>query len=194
MSRVKKIEAKLYVADGPADAHLLRGLLESEGLTAFVRDDGMVPLQAVGFFKMETRPSVWVLADDEAQHERAQAIADGYRSGKRRPAEPAGDDALPVVRRDGRGPVHGLLELLDAPLPVASAPQKRRRTNSSPSETPDAPARMRGRKSRRGASGSLRYGPPPVDAAPAPAGVTGRARRAPAKRPRDPGGRPATGS
>ena len=89
---VKRIEAKLYVADGPADAHLLRGLLESEGLTAFVRDDGMVPLQAVGFFKMDTRPSVWVLADDEAQHERAQAIADGYRSGKRRPAEPAGDD------------------------------------------------------------------------------------------------------
>ena len=50
---VKRIEAKLYVADGPADAHLLRGLLEAEGLTAFVRDDGMVPLQAVGFFKME---------------------------------------------------------------------------------------------------------------------------------------------
>ena len=89
---MKKIEARLYVADGPADAHLLRGLLESEGLTAFVRGDGVVPLQAVGFFKMETRPSVWVLADDEVQHERAQAVADGYRSGKRRPAEPAGED------------------------------------------------------------------------------------------------------
>ena len=88
---MKTIEAKLYIADGPADAHLLRGLLESEGLTAFVRDDGMVPLQAVGFFKMDTRPSVWVLADDEAQHERAQAIADEYRSGKRRPTEPAGE-------------------------------------------------------------------------------------------------------
>ncbi len=88
---MKKIEAKLYIADGPADAHLLRGLLESEGLTAFVRDDGTVPLQAVGFFKMDTRPSVWVMADDEAQHRRAQAIADGYRYGKRRPAEPAGE-------------------------------------------------------------------------------------------------------
>lgn len=88
---MKTIEAKLYIADGPADAHLLRGLLESEGLTAFVRDDGMVPLQAVGFFKLDTRPSVWVLADDEAQHERAQAIADEYRSGKRRPAAPAGE-------------------------------------------------------------------------------------------------------
>lgn len=88
---MKRIEAKLYVADGPADAHLLRGLLEAEGLTAFVRDDGMVPLQAVGFFEMETRPSVWVLADDDAQHERAVAIAEGYASGKRRPAEPAGE-------------------------------------------------------------------------------------------------------
>ena len=87
---VKKIEAKLYIADGPADAHLLRGLLESEGLAAFVRDDGMVPLQAVSMFEMETRPSVWVLADDDNQYERAQAIADEYRSGKRRPAEPAG--------------------------------------------------------------------------------------------------------
>jgi hypothetical protein len=88
---VKRIEAKLYVADGPADAHLLRGLLEAEGLTAFVRDDGMVPLQAVGFFKMETRPSVWVLSDDDAQHERAVAIADGYASGKGRPAAAVGE-------------------------------------------------------------------------------------------------------
>ena len=89
---MKKSEAKLYVADGPADAHLLRGLLESEGLTAFVRNDGTVPLQAVGLFQMETRPSVWVFADDETQRERAQAIADEYRSGKRRSAEPVGDD------------------------------------------------------------------------------------------------------
>ena len=91
---MKKIEAKLYIADGPADAHLLRGLLESEGLTAFVRDDGTVPLQAVGFFKMDTRPSVWVMADDEAQHERARDIADSYASGKGRPAEPAGESWL----------------------------------------------------------------------------------------------------
>ena len=88
---VKEIEVKLYVADGPADAHLLRGLLESEGLTAFVRGDGTVPLQAVGFFKMDTRPSVWVLADDETRRERAQAIADQYRTGKRRQAEPVGE-------------------------------------------------------------------------------------------------------
>ena len=91
MGRVKKTEAKLYVAEGPADAHLLRGLLESEGFTAFVRNDGTVPLRAVGLFEMETLPSVWVLADDDAQHERAAAIAEGYASGKRRPPEPAGE-------------------------------------------------------------------------------------------------------
>ena len=41
MSDLKKV----YVARGPGDAHLLRGLLESAGIQAIVRGDDFVPLQ-----------------------------------------------------------------------------------------------------------------------------------------------------
>ena len=50
-----------------------------------------MPLEAVGLFEMETLPSVWVLAADDAQYERAAAIAAGYASGKRRLPEAAGE-------------------------------------------------------------------------------------------------------
>lgn len=49
-----------------AEAHLVKGLLESEGITAEVRDEmlagilGDIPL-------LQTRPSVWVREDDFAR-------------------------------------------------------------------------------------------------------------------------------
>lgn len=60
MSDLKKV----YVARGPGDAHLLRGLLESAGIQAVVRGDDFVPLQGGGLFHLETRPSLWVLDED----------------------------------------------------------------------------------------------------------------------------------
>ena len=72
MSDLKKV----YVARGPGDAHVLRGLLESEGIRVVVRGDDFVPLQGGGLFHVETRPSIWVL-DDELFH-RAVEIADDY--------------------------------------------------------------------------------------------------------------------
>ena len=78
MSDLKKV----YVARGPGDAHVLRGLLESEGVRVVVRGDDFVPLQGGGLFHVETRPSVWVLDDEHFQ--RAREIADDYarRSGE----------------------------------------------------------------------------------------------------------------
>ena len=70
---------KVYVARGPGDAHLLRGLLESAGIRVVVRGDDFVPLQGGGLFHVETRPSVWVLDDEDLP--RALAIVNDYRAG-----------------------------------------------------------------------------------------------------------------
>ena len=67
---------KLYVAANAADAHILRGLLEQEGIQAIVRGDDIVPLQGGNLFKMETRPSVWVFDDEHVA--RARELADDF--------------------------------------------------------------------------------------------------------------------
>ncbi len=64
---------KLCIVANVADAHLLTALLEQEGIAAVVRGDGFVPLQGGSLFRMETRPSVWVLDDDGL--ERAKELA-----------------------------------------------------------------------------------------------------------------------
>ena len=77
---------KIYDADGPGDAHVLRGLLEVEGIDAVIRGDDMVPLQGGSLFHLETLPSVWVLADDAGRYVRAIEIANEYAAGKQVPA------------------------------------------------------------------------------------------------------------
>lgn len=81
---------KIYVAIGPGDAHVLRGLLEVEGIDAVIRGDDMVPLQGGSLFHLETRPSVWVLDDDAVRYARAVEIAEEYAAGRRAPAVSAG--------------------------------------------------------------------------------------------------------
>ncbi|MEE3202026.1 MAG: DUF2007 domain-containing protein [Acidobacteriota bacterium] len=73
---------KLYVAAGPGDAYVLRGLLEAEGISAIVRGDDMVPFQGGSLFEIETRPSVWVLGNDREQYARALVIAEDYTARK----------------------------------------------------------------------------------------------------------------
>ena len=77
MSELKKI----YQATGPGDAHVLRGLLEAEGIAVVVRGDDFVPLQGGSLFTVETRPSLWVLDDDS--YARARDLADHYASNAR---------------------------------------------------------------------------------------------------------------
>jgi len=82
---------KVYVARGPGDAHLLRGLLESEGIQVVVRGDDFVPLQGGGLFHLETRPSLWVLdSPDKDDLTRALEIAREYQQ---RTAEETGTDS-----------------------------------------------------------------------------------------------------
>lgn len=78
---------KIYVANGPGDAHVLRGLLEVEGIQTVIRGDDMLPLQGGSLFHVETRPSVWVLADDAARYARAVEIAGAYAAGRPEPLE-----------------------------------------------------------------------------------------------------------
>ena len=57
---------KLYTAQGVGDAHVMRGLLESAGINAVIRGDGVVPLQGGNLMlNIEVRPSVWVLEDNK---------------------------------------------------------------------------------------------------------------------------------
>ena len=70
---------KLYVAANAVDAHMLKQLLEQEGIAAVVRGDNFVPLQGGNLFKMETRPSVWVL--DDERFGRARELAGEYGGG-----------------------------------------------------------------------------------------------------------------
>ena len=76
---------KIYEADGPGDAHVLRGLLEVEGIDSVLRGDDMVPLQGGSLFHIEMTTSVWVLDDD--RYARAVEIADEYAFRKRAPPE-----------------------------------------------------------------------------------------------------------
>ena len=78
---------KIYEADGPGDAHVLRGLLEVEGIEAVVRGDDMVPLQGGTLSFVEMRTSVWVLDDGGARYARAVEMADDYAAGRQAPAE-----------------------------------------------------------------------------------------------------------
>ena len=69
---------KLLVVANAVDAHLLKELLEQEGIASVVRGDDILPLQGGHLFRMEVRPSVWVLDDERLP--RAQAIAADYSS------------------------------------------------------------------------------------------------------------------
>lgn len=82
---------KIYEADGPGDAHVLRGLLEVEGIDAVIRGDDMVPLQGGSLSFVEMRTSVWVLDDDGGRYARAVEIADDYAARSQAPAESASE-------------------------------------------------------------------------------------------------------
>ena len=81
---------KIYEADGPGDAHVLRGLLEVEGIAAVIRGDDMVPVQGGSLSFVEMRTSVWVLDDDGERYARAVEIAGDYAARSQEPAEAEG--------------------------------------------------------------------------------------------------------
>ena len=80
MSDLKKV----YAARGLGDAHVLCGILESNGIRAVLRGDEFMPLQGGGLFCPETRPSVWVLedADFPQAFEIAREYSERSRTGR----------------------------------------------------------------------------------------------------------------
>jgi hypothetical protein len=70
---------QVFIARHPAEAHLVKGLLESEGIEATVRGEELSGVRGGVPVTPDTSPSVWVL--DDSQIERATAIISQYDSG-----------------------------------------------------------------------------------------------------------------
>lgn len=56
---------KVFVAKHPAEAHLIRGLLESGGIQAIVRGESLFGARGEAPVTFDTLPSVWVLDDQQ---------------------------------------------------------------------------------------------------------------------------------
>ncbi len=68
---------KVYVAKNPADAHLLRALLEGEGLEANVMGEFLYSCRGEVPISPDSLPSVWVKHD--ADSEKAEEIIRQYK-------------------------------------------------------------------------------------------------------------------
>jgi hypothetical protein len=78
---------KVYVAGNPADAHLLKGLLEGEDIPAQVRGEFLYGVRGEIPITPDTCPSVWVLEDSD--YERAVGLVAAFR-GSEAPARERG--------------------------------------------------------------------------------------------------------
>ena len=65
-----------YIARDPMDAHLVRGMLESNGIDAMVQGEALWSARGELPLTPESAPSVWVSGDD---HERARALISDYQ-------------------------------------------------------------------------------------------------------------------
>ncbi|HEX4910101.1 MAG TPA: DUF2007 domain-containing protein [Permianibacter sp.] len=69
---------KLYTADNPFEAHLLRGFLEAHGISVQVQGDLLFSMRGELPMGFDTLPSVWVLqASDTA---RAELLLEEWRA------------------------------------------------------------------------------------------------------------------
>lgn len=57
---------KVFIAQHPTEAHLVRGLLESGGIQAMVRGETLFGVRGEAPVTPDTLPSVWVLDDRQA--------------------------------------------------------------------------------------------------------------------------------
>jgi Putative prokaryotic signal transducing protein len=69
---------KVYVAQNPAEAHLVKGMLESNGIRAEVQGEALWGTRGETPVTPETLPEVWVLDDDE--EEEAVRLVEEYAS------------------------------------------------------------------------------------------------------------------
>lgn len=68
---------KIYLAENPADAHLLKALLEGEGIRADVVGEFLYSCRGEVPIAPDSMPSVWVI--DDSDFEKAEEIIRGYR-------------------------------------------------------------------------------------------------------------------
>ena len=66
---------RVYEASDPADAHLMRGMLESHGIAAVVQGEALWAARGDLPFGPESAPSVWVRGED---YELARAAIDQH--------------------------------------------------------------------------------------------------------------------
>ena len=58
---------KVFVAAHPAEAYMVKGLLESEGIEAIVRGEALFSARGLISVTQDTLPSVWVLDPHDAE-------------------------------------------------------------------------------------------------------------------------------
>ena len=71
---------QVYMAHDPTEAHLVKGLLEANGIAALVRGEAVFGLRGEVPVTTETLPTVWVLDDSEVP--RARVLLGEYSQGQ----------------------------------------------------------------------------------------------------------------
>jgi hypothetical protein len=69
---------KIYSAKNPIDAHLLKGVIEAEGIQGVVQGDFLWSTRGEVPITPETCPSVWVTNDED--YEKAMEIVNKFQS------------------------------------------------------------------------------------------------------------------
>lgn len=69
---------QIYLARNPANAYILKGILESNGLACEVQGDQLYHLLGELPLSQETTPSVWIV--DDTQYDRAMQIVEEYKT------------------------------------------------------------------------------------------------------------------
>ena len=80
---------QVFVAAHPAEAHLVKGVLEAEQISAVVKGESLFSTRGEAPVTPDTLPSVWVMDDEDAP--RAVELLAEYRQ------RPAGGGAQPWV-------------------------------------------------------------------------------------------------
>jgi hypothetical protein len=70
---------KVYIARHPTEAHLVKGLLELEGIASEVRGEALYGALGELAITADTLPSVWI--QDDGQMEQAMRIVSRYEQG-----------------------------------------------------------------------------------------------------------------
>ena len=78
---------RIHTAHDPTEAHLVKGLLEADGIEAIVQGEHLFPLRGSLPVTADTNPSVWVVNDMD--FDQGRTIAQAYDRGARASQTPA---------------------------------------------------------------------------------------------------------